>query len=503
MWISDQNKKMIELATYLFKHNNDWIKLVDLRLYLNISGKTLRSYIEKLENLFPKLMNFDFFGSMVKPIISSNFGLITMQKTFLSNSLIVNIIRKTFFNKNFQKLDLAVELDTSESSIYRAIRLFNDSLVGTYDLKFSYADLRFEGEEREIQKFYINFFIETNCKPHNWSFKGYVDEKDMRNIAKNITKYVKNKLYPAQFQYVKVALAVAIIRFKQGYWINDNKYYDEAFEDVSNLANQNEVAKYLDREFGYMKLDKSIILYRLLSYFFSEVFYFFYNEPKAMESRNWEIERHHDFYIEKLDFLTNKYNIKIDDPEAFYDLLFAYFNFKMTSVDSSDFFVFRSDSFLKYVRFLNPDFHNDLCLILDEYLKKFHPKTSFKARDLTYTVYTLWPELLPQLVKAKPVIKTLLISNYDNYYARTLMNMLNVILPDSITIDIDEDYETDFEKIKNSSYDLIISDYVVLEDVGDKTVFSFEQLPQYNKIQEFIQVVSMLQVQKLAKQNLK
>lgn len=99
MLVNEQDKKLMNLMTYLYRNNNKWLNLRDLMLYIKVSRKTLNSYIDRLEYTFSDLVKFTISGSMLKINLDSKFGLLTMQRTFLNKSLIINILKQTFFKQ--------------------------------------------------------------------------------------------------------------------------------------------------------------------------------------------------------------------------------------------------------------------------------------------------------------------------------------------------------------------------------------------------------------------
>lgn len=482
MILNEQDNKMISLMTFLYRNNNTWLKLTDLALFLDVTIKTLHSYLDKLQDMFSEYGKFYTTGSMIKVKLSPNFGLHTVQRTFLSQALVSRVISTTFFNPTIHKFDLAINLDVSESTIYRSIKTFNESLDGVYNLQFSYSKMAFEGLEREIQKFYINFFIETNPDPSNWIFEDYFKEDYANILAEKIKDYVKHKVHLPYFEYIKTSLAVSIIRLKQGHKVPIASYNEKAESALKDMCSNAEIASIIKREFPNSKEENYMILYNILAYFLSNDFFFFLFEPKDKIKEVLKQEAQHSFFLDKIKYLCDKYNLHIDDPDELYYQIHTYFKFKIANVDANDFFVNQSDYFLFYMKFFNVDFYNDMSTILEEYLDKYHPSLKYELKNLIYTVYNLWPELIHQLMVPLVPLNVLIISRYDYFYAKTIKSIIELTISFKMNIDIYEEEQIDYEKIKKSSYGLIISDFIIKEDLGDKLVFSFEQLPTVDRV---------------------
>lgn len=497
MLFTEQEKKIIKLITCFYRNNGKWLKYNELVLYIGTSKKTLRSYIDRLHDLFFDLCEFDYTGSMVRVKFDSNFGLVTMQRIFLDKSLIVRILKRTFFCDYKSKLDLAIDLNTSESSIFRAIQTLNNGLPDFYDLTFSYSKLQFEGSESEIQKFYVNLFIETNPDPLYWPFEDFMREEEANAFARHITNYVQNSIYPDQFEYIKVVLAVASIRLKKSHKISISPTDDDLYQKIEELAKKPEISAFLERFFPEFRANKTFTAYQIVSYFLNEEFFFFFYDLDYRLKNFMKAKANYEFYLKKISFLQKKYNLEIPDPLDFYKDLATFFRFKISNVDAEDFFLDHSEYSLNYLKFFNIDFHNDLKIFLTEYMCRFYPKAPHKVQDLIYTVYTLWPNLIPQLIKAQSVTKALIVSRYDQYYARTLADLINTMSPNYIHADVYGNFQIDFEEIKNSDYEVIITDFVVKKDFGDKLIFSFEQLPLLSKIRDFFYKIHYMKINKV------
>lgn len=499
MLVNGQDKKMMNLMTHLYRYNNEWLNIRNLMHYLGVSRKTLYSYLNSLELIFQDLVDFNYCGSMIKSSFDSKFGLLTMQRTFLSKSLIVNILKLTFFQKDINKLDLAIDLNVSETSIYNSVKFLNDSLEGVYKLDYSYSSLQFVGQEEEIRKFFINFFIETNPYPNERIFNDLLDEESVKIIVRNLAPYIHGKMYYAHFEYIKIGLAVSIIRLRQGYKLETDEKNAKLVKIVKDLSKNKDISNFIEKEFPHSEDKVEDILYQILTYFFYNDFLFFIEKPEVILDNSYDSNKLYEFYDKSITYLINKYKLTIRDKKELYRLIFTYFKFKISNIDGVDFFVDHSEYFVNYVKFFNVDFHKDLNRILKEYLDMLHPKFKYKLRDLVYTTYTLRPDLIPQLIKTSMKPKALIISHDDHYYTKSLENIVNLWFENVMDVDTLDECEIDFKKIKNSDYDLVIADFIIKDDIGDKIIFTFEQMPLINEIAELVLKVSQKNIEKVLK----
>ena len=59
--------------------------------------------------------------------------------------------------------------------------------------------------------------------------------------------------------------------------------------------------------------------------------------------------------------------------------------------------------------------------------------------------------------------------------------------------------EINIEKIRQSNYDVVIADFVINDDIGDKVIFSFEQLPLINEISDLVLEISQKHIEIILK----
>ncbi|MFM9414059.1 helix-turn-helix domain-containing protein [Peptococcus simiae] len=482
---------MMRLMTLLYRHDGEWLKYTELAREIGISRRTVKTYTENLEKLFADYSKFEHTGSMIRGSFNSNFGLLTMQKTFLYNSLIVQIFYKSFFRPNMDKLDLSMDLNCSVSSIFRNVQLFNEKFAVGYKLRYSYADLQFTGDERDIQKFYVNFFIEVLPNPLSWPFEDFFAEEDAKVLTRLAGKYInKRPFHPAHFKYVKMALAVALIRLQQGYAIPINEHNPLFIPRLEKVLADPEAQAILDKYAVDPDSSRLDFLYQLLAYFLSEEFMFFLADPAVPYKNDENYSAQYNYYLEKVQYLQGKYNICVSDTETFYNALYTYFRFKVSNIDASDFFVNHSDYFLNYVKLLNVDFHNELTTLVEDYLTKFHPHVKDRTKDLAYTVYSLWPDFLPQLMKNIPPYRALVVSHYDHYYAKTLANLLNCLNPRVLQAEVYKGEEIDLEALHHTGHEVLITDFVFPNPPEGKLLFNFEQLPSVPNLHKLLLTIT-------------
>ena len=226
-------------------------------------------------------------------------------------------------------------------------------MEGVYKLNYSYSSLQFVGQEEEIRKFFINFFIETNPYPNDWIFDDSLDQESVKIIIRNLAPYINGKMYYAHFEYIKIGLAVSIIRLRHGHELETEEKNAKLLKIVRDFSKNKDISKFLEKEFPHSEDKVEDILYQILAYFFTDDFLFFIEKPEEIFLACSDSNKLYKFYDKSITYLINKYKLTVRDKKGLYRLIFTYFKFKISKVEGVDFFVDHSEYFLNYVKFFN------------------------------------------------------------------------------------------------------------------------------------------------------
>lgn len=103
MLFLNQDKNLMALLTILYKERNKWIQMADLAALIGVTRKTVRNYILSIEEKFREHVRFYYNGSMVYVQFHPNFGLISMKKLLIRESLLYRILVNYFFEPETKK----------------------------------------------------------------------------------------------------------------------------------------------------------------------------------------------------------------------------------------------------------------------------------------------------------------------------------------------------------------------------------------------------------------
>lgn len=484
MLFLNQDKNLMALLTILYKERNKWIQLGDLAAVIGVTKKTVRNYVLIVEKKFKDHAEFFYNGSMLYVQFRPNFGLISMKKLLVRESLLYKILFQAFFDPTIKKSDLAFDLGFSETSIYRHVQNFNEQLLGVYDLSFSYSDFQFEGEEKEIRNFYVNMFIETMLHPGEWPFSGTIREDLVETFAERMYSFLHFSPSPAQHNYIKVSIAVSFFRLMQGHTIHTENYRDELIANAKLLATDEVVMKLIDDVMPKKQVSTPVdLLVSILSIFYAEENPILFDDPDLLEEKLQSIKSREAFFKSRLPGFLDQFHLHLEDRDELYRSLAVYFTYRLSNFKKREFFLKRSTYLLAYISFANPELHTELTAIFKEFVREFPEFRDYTIDELTLAFYSLWPDLLSQLFYGREPYKALVVSQDDSFFGKTLVHLINKGTSNLIHAELYDGYRVDMNHLARLPYDLIITDFFV-ESVPEGTlVYTFGQLPSPYELQ--------------------
>lgn len=484
MLILNQEKNLMDLLTILYKAQNKWIQLADLAVVIGVTKKTMRNYVQIIEEKFKDYADFYYSGTMLYVQFRSNFGLIGMKKLLLRESLLYKILLNSFFDPSIKKTDLAFELGFSETSIYRHIQQFNEQLPDVYDLTFSYSDFKLKGKEEEIQKFYVNMFMETMLHPGDWPFTGTIREDVVETFAQRMYNYLHFSPSPAQHIYIKVAIAVSFFRLLNGHPIHTENFRDDLVAKAKGLATDSVINDLAKDVMPKQQVDSTVdLLISVLSIFYAEENPMLFDDTNLLDERLQSIKRCEAFFESRLPGFLDQFHLQLEDRDGLYRSLAAYFTYRLSNFKKKEFFLKRSTYLLAYVSLANPELHTEVTAIFKEFVSEFPEFDDYRIDELTLAFYSLWPDLLSQLFYGREPLKALVVCQNDAFYGESLVHLINKGSSNLIRAELYDGYRIDMNQLTQLPYDLIITDFMVESVKEGVPVYTFDQLPSPYELQ--------------------
>ena len=84
-------------------------------------------------------------------------------------------------------------------------------------------------------------------------------------------------------------------------------------------------------------------------------------------------------------------------------------------------------------------------------------RNSMKVNHLSYTFITHSKHLVLNLLQNQPKLKVLVMSNFDQYHAKSVAETLSYYCSNNFELEVWSELELSLESLKESPYDIIIS----------------------------------------------
>lgn len=482
---------MFELIKALFYQDGKWVDKDQLADHLGLSKKTILNYLDILQPFFKNYAKFEQTSRLVKVNFALNIGIKSIKKIFISNSLISQILTYCFLNEVSNKKELANALATSDSSVFRNIQYLNEAIKDIYGIEFSYSSLDFIGDEYKIQKFYLNLFTNTQIDPSKWPFEKYISNEDALILSEHFVRLAGKKLLFGQYSYMKTALAISVVRLKRGYNTYIQEYDPIILEKIENEFRVNiEVKTIIERIFPNFEGSYPKLLYKILVFFSNNEYVPMFEDLDQVFKKVPSYKDYYEFLYDNVKLLIKKHGLDDSNIDLIYKDIFSFLYVTVYNVEQTDFFVNSSSYFLTYVRYINVDFYRDLYKLMEGFLNHFEClKAKYNVESLLYAIYYTWPNLIGQLLKGISPTKAIIISNYDGNHARMLQGFINTLVPHVLETEIYDKSSLDIDYLKKSAYDVIIVDFILNADLGDKLVLNLENLPMANRAEKILTAI--------------
>lgn len=477
--LNTTDRRRIELLELLFLSPGQ-LTLREISNQLNSSVRVIREDIKFMDqrqcNLYCQIVSDD---KGVSAKFKDSFGIDKIAEIILKDSIAFNIIEHLFYVEATSLEELAIEFHISPTTAHRELREINELLADKFSLHVASKPIRITGDENLIRSFYLQYFAERSSLL-DWPFED-VDEYKLEEFLKVFFELVGRSTEFSMFRNVKLTVAIALRRYRQGYRIaKHSTILDEAFDELYEKLNNNHI---------YHHLLKVPITLELLN----ELFYkytiggFFYSYKELLRASIDEEKTTHSYilltYI--LDNLSTKFNLPLPNKEELIYNLHSTAILGVHEINAVHLVYDSKSSIHQFVERYHTEFYKDSQEYLKDYLSKIHNNRSpLNLKHLLYTLFSHWRLLFKELNRRMSIYKAAIISSNDIYHSHMLKDVLDthfnqnqletsVIAPEAI----------DKNTLEQLDYDIIIANFT-LPDLKDKKSFYVDNMPSYNDIQK-------------------
>ncbi|MBC2098238.1 HTH domain-containing protein [Listeria booriae] len=162
--IEKKNRRHIEIVSYIY--NSKYPLTADeLSDYLRVSVKTIQRDILEIQNLLPtNVYIITMSNTSYELKLPHDVTLKDVIEIFTESSLLFTIIDSIYHGIQLDIHDWALELFSSQSSLYRHLNTLKKLLVA-FNLKLSLTPVDIVGKEEDIRYFYFNYFYNAKNSP--------------------------------------------------------------------------------------------------------------------------------------------------------------------------------------------------------------------------------------------------------------------------------------------------------------------------------------------------
>lgn len=95
-----------------------------------------------------------------------------------------------------------------------------------------------------------------------------------------------------------------------------------------------------------------------------------------------------------------------------------------------------------------------------------------KVNHLSYTFITHSKHLVLNLLQNQPKLKVLVMSNFDQYHAKSVAETLSYYCSNNFELEVWNKLELSIDSLKESPYDIIISNFIIPPIENKRLIYS-------------------------------
>lgn len=465
--MSATQARRLRLIELLNEHDG-WVHIDYLMDELACSNRTIQSDVENIINLFPNI-TIESIPKNYRMTFAEGFNMQIVNQKMLDRVPILKLVETMLFRTVESLDDVSDILYTSTASFYRMLGSLNQYLKNKFNIHIKGRPFHLEGDEVDVRFFYSQLFAEKYSVTE-WPFK-VIEEAPFNDLIHYFMKMVDVPINFAAFRYVKIVTAVNLLRMQSGHYIEDiPEIYHEKYEAVVNDDEFPYYATYFETTFGIET--NEVTLYNLFMAFAQPEFFFQYEHLLSATQTNPTIKQSYDFLVQFLNDIQDKYQIQLENFETLLLNIHNTSYLERREIDSTFLLYDRKKYLCEYFEQLNPDIYSDIKKGLIEFRKVNQQSLDEDIlHQLIYTLYVYWSHLIIQIEAMKKEIQVVVISEYDPKHMEVCVEMLDYNTSDQIVVEAFKDYMFDREAIKDSHYDIIVSNFYIEPIEGKHTVF--------------------------------
>ena len=390
---------------------------------------------------------------------------------FFKHSTHFSILEFIFFNEGCQAESICKEFYISSSSLYRIISQINKVIKKQFQFEISLTPVQIIGNERDIRYFFAQYFSEKYYFLE-WPFENFSSEP----LCKLLALVYKETAFPVNFatqRMLKLLLVTNLYRIKFSHFleVEKNSFNNQLLESFMQAEGIEDIVASFDSEY-HISLNKDVIGQLFVSYFQKM---FFIDEEVFLNYAKTDsyVKKSYRLLGDLVDEVSREYSLQIDNKDNLIWHLHNTAHLYRQEL-STEFILFdQKGNTIRNFQNIFPKFVSDVKKELSHYLETLEVcSSSMMVNHLSYTFITHTKHLVLNLLQNQPKLKVLVMSNFDQYHAKSVAETLSYYCSNNFELEVWDELELSLDALKESPYDIIISNFIIPPIENKRLIYS-------------------------------
>lgn len=272
---------------------------------------------------------------------------------------------------------------------------------------------------------------------------------------------------------LKLLLVTNLYRIKFGHFMEVEKdsFNDQSLDFLMQVEGIEGVAKNFELEYN-ISLDEEVVCQLFVSYFQKM---FFIDESLFLKcvKKDSYVEKSYHLLSDFIDQISVKYQIEIENKDNLIWHLHNTAHLYRQEL-STEFILFdQKGNTIRNFQNIFPKFVSDVKKELSHYLETLEVcSSSMMVNHLSYTFITHTKHLVLNLLQNQPKLKVLVMSNFDQYHAKSVAETLSYYCSNNFELEVWTELELSLDALKESPYDIIISNFIIPPIENKRLIYS-------------------------------
>ena len=467
--LSKKSHRQLELLELLFEHKR-WFHRSELAELLNCTERAVKDDLSHVKSAFPDLI-FHSSTNGIRIINTDDSDIEMVYHHFFKHSTHFSILEFVFFNEGCDTDSICKEFYISSSSLYRIISHINKIIKKQYRFEISLNPVRIIGNEIDIRYFFAQYFSEKYYFLE-WPFEDFSVEP----LCKLLALVYRETAFPVNFatqRMLKLLLVTNLYRIKFSHFleVEKNSFNNQLLESFMQAEGIEDIVASFDSEY-HISLNKEVIGQLFVSYFQKM---FFIDEEVFLNYAKTDsyVKKSYRLLGDLVDQVSREYNLQIDNKDNLIWHLHNTAHLHRQEL-STEFILFdQKGNTIKNFQNIFPRFVSEVKEGIEHYLKGLDMDcNSMKVNHLSYTFITHSKHLVLNLLQNQPKLKVLVMSNFDQYHAKSVAETLSYYCSNNFELEVWSELELSLESLKDSPYDIIISNFIIPPIENKRLIYS-------------------------------